>query len=324
MKLLLGILAVSLALGILTGFALSEPLRIQATAVDLHVEDSKVLGVGRLTFQGGLSLTSSNARLGGVSGLAVSPDGRRLTAVTDGGDWVRLAPTLSPDGRLTGIAHASFGRLYGRNGKPLRRRRDRDAESLIAIDNGFIVSFEHHHRIRIYRGGPNPFLSRPTVIRMPALSSPLPANAGLEALARLRDGRLVAFAEGHQNEALIARGWIHDNKRWNPFRYKRQGHYLPTGATTLPDGDLLVLERRFSLLGGFGTRLLILPAKSIVADGTASGQEIVRLERPLITENFEGVAAHRSPAGDTVLYIISDDNFLPLQRTILLKFTLDG
>jgi hypothetical protein len=31
---------------------------------------------------------------------------------------------------------------------------------------------------------------------------------------------------------------------------------------------------------------------------------------------------HRGPAGETVLTLISDDNFSALQRTVLLQFTL--
>jgi hypothetical protein len=39
-------------------------------------------------------------------------------------------------------------------------------------------------------------------------------------------------------------------------------------------------------------------------------------------DNMEGLAVHRTPAGETVLTLISDDNFNPLQRTLLLQFTL--
>jgi len=33
-----------------------------------------------------------------------------------------------------------------------------------------------------------------------------------------------------------------------------------------------------------------------------------------VTENFEGIAAYWNEAGDTVLYLISDDNFSALQK----------
>ena len=38
---------------------------------------------------------------------------------------------------------------------------------------------------------------------------------------------------------------------------------------------------------------------------------------------MEGLAVHRGPAGETILTLISDDNFNRLaQRTVFLQFTL--
>ena len=39
-------------------------------------------------------------------------------------------------------------------------------------------------------------------------------------------------------------------------------------------------------------------------------------------DNFEGLALRRDRAGRTLLYLVSDDNFVPLQRTLLLQFRL--
>jgi len=39
-------------------------------------------------------------------------------------------------------------------------------------------------------------------------------------------------------------------------------------------------------------------------------------------DNMEGIDAHVTPEGDTVLTMISDDNFSMIQRTLLLQFTL--
>ena len=37
---------------------------------------------------------------------------------------------------------------------------------------------------------------------------------------------------------------------------------------------------------------------------------------------MEGIDAHLTPEGDTVLTLVSDDNFSMLQRTLLLQFKL--
>ena len=307
----------------LCGMGRSEPFVLQTSAVDLHADDDQIGRVGRLIFQGGLNLTSLDPRFGGLSGLAISADGTLLSAVTDRGDWVQFTPILAPTGRLIGIAGAQIGDLQNLDGKPIRAKQDGDAESLIAIDGGFAVSYEHRHRLWFYRGVRNPFLARPTEIALPTKSRAMRSNKGIEALARLRDGRLIAIAEDFPKDATYVQGWIDEINRWHGFQYRRHALYLPAGAATSPDGDLLVLERRFSFIGGFGTRLVAISPNTIRPGGDITGRELARLERPLITENFEGIAAYRNEAGQTILYLVSDDNFLALQRTILLKFVLE-
>ncbi len=39
-------------------------------------------------------------------------------------------------------------------------------------------------------------------------------------------------------------------------------------------------------------------------------------------DNLEGVAARRAKTGETLLYLVSDDNFRATQRTLLLVFAL--
>ena len=323
MRILFRVLAAFVILVNLSGAGRSDPLVLRSSVVDLDTEDDQIDRVGPLKFQGGLKLTSRDPRFGGLSGLAVSDDGRRLSAVTDRGNWVHLIPITSPIGSLTGIAAAEIGKLINPDGAPVRKKHESDAESLTGIDGGVAVSFEHRHRLWLYRGAPNPFRARPREIAFPARSRAGPANKGMEALARLRDGRLIAIAEDFPEDGPFTQGWILQNRRWQGFRYRRHALFHPVGATTLPDGDLLVLERRFTYIGGFATRLVTLSPGSIRPAVDVKGRELVRLEPPLITENFEGIASYRSTAGETVLYLISDDNFLALQNTLLLKFSVE-
>jgi hypothetical protein len=37
---------------------------------------------------------------------------------------------------------------------------------------------------------------------------------------------------------------------------------------------------------------------------------------------MEALDVHRNAAGETILTVMSDDNFSPLQRTLLLRFAL--
>jgi hypothetical protein len=50
--------------------------------------------------------------------------------------------------------------------------------------------------------------------------------------------------------------------------------------------------------------------------------ELARLEPPLPTDNFEGLAVRPDAGGGLFVYIVSDDNRSPLQRTYLMMFQL--
>ena len=89
----------------------------------------------------------------------------------------------------------------------------------------------------------------------------------------------------------------------------------------MPGGDLLILERRFSWLcarhtdppaGGGRPR----------AGRTVDGEAIFYADFGQQIDNFEALGVHRGPAGETVLTLVSDDNFSPLQRTLLMQFTM--
>ena len=51
-------------------------------------------------------------------------------------------------------------------------------------------------------------------------------------------------------------------------------------------------------------------------------EELARLASPYAVDNLEGLAATKGPRGETLLWLISDDNFNPLQRNLLLLFEL--
>ena len=81
-------------------------------------------------------------------------------------------------------------------------------------------------------------------------------------------------------------------------------------------------SRHFSVLGGARVRLERVPAGAIRAGAVLQGALVARFERPLTVDNFEGVAAVQGEGGETLVYILSDDNFNFLQRTLLLLFRL--
>ena len=41
-------------------------------------------------------------------------------------------------------------------------------------------------------------------------------------------------------------------------------------------------------------------------------------------DNMEGISIHRTAGGETIVTVVSDDNFSVLQRSLLLQFSVVG
>jgi len=137
----------------------------------------------------------------------------------------------------------------------------------------------------------------------------------------LNDGSLLAISEGPKN-ASDAVAWVSDTQGWSVMTYATNGGFRATGAATLADGDVLVLERRYTLRDGVAARLRRLDAKTITPGARLQTELIAEFRPPLTVDNFEGIETRRDAKGRTLVYIVSDDNFNPLQQTLLLMFEL--
>ena len=132
------------------------------------------------------------------------------------------------------------------------------------------------------------------------------------------------LAQGLKRNDGARAGWLVGKSGIEAWGYRTAQGFVPTDAATLPNGDVLVLSRYFRLLGGFKARLERIPAGAIRACAVLRGELLARFAPPLAVDNFEGVAVTRDADGGTLVYILSDDNFNFLQRTLLLLFRLDG
>ena len=106
------------------------------------------------------------------------------------------------------------------------------------------------------------------------------------------------------------------------FSVVRTDNYDISDAVLLPSGELLVLERKFSWLSGVGIRIRRIALASLAPGAVVDGPPIFEADLGHEVDNMEGIDAHRTPEGETVLTMVSDDNFSMLQRTLLLQFTL--
>jgi hypothetical protein len=296
-----------------------EPVAVSSRPVSLNSSGPTVESVGQLGYRGGIVLRSSDPRFGGFSALHVSADGSTALAISDRGAWVRFGLRYDADSRLVGVRDAGMGILIDENGKVLRYP-DNDAEALAMLPDGsMLVAFERDHRILHYPAAFPPFSKPPIRIPVPLAMRNASANFGLEALVHMGDGRLVTISE-----ALVAAdgslsAWIGRTGAWKQFTYASRPGFRVSDAGFLPDGDLLVLEH---FILGDVTRLVRVNRDSIAAGRRVEGREIAVLKSPLITENFEGISIRRGDRGEMFVYAISDDNFNPRRRTILLMLAL--
>ena len=106
------------------------------------------------------------------------------------------------------------------------------------------------------------------------------------------------------------------------FAVRHTDEFDISDAVLLPSGDLLILERKFSWLGGLGIRIRSIPLSSLAPGAVVDGPVIFNADLGYEIDNMEGIDAHVTPEGDTVLTMVSDDNFSLIQRTLLLQFTL--
>ncbi|MFN0042206.1 MAG: esterase-like activity of phytase family protein [Alphaproteobacteria bacterium] len=303
--------------------AAEDQIVVNYAAVPLVRGDMGLLSVGGLVFRGALTLTSADRRFGGFSALHVSANGEALLAVSDHGDW--LAARLHYDHRLwlAALTEGRMGRLLALDGKALSEAaRERDAESMtVRRDASTVITFERHHRIWSYPASEQPFAKPPRAFVPPPDLGQAPSNEGLEAFAELDDGRFLAISEGLFDAPDRLVGWLGDGTLWQRLYFAVHGSYRPTDAKALPNGDVLVLERKFHMIGGFGARLRRIPKAEIAPGATLRGEALAELEAPMMVDNFEGLAVRRGER-ETLVYLISDDNFLSVQSTILMLFAI--
>jgi hypothetical protein len=272
--------------------------------------------VGALTYLRGWVLTSANPRFGGISAMHV--DGARVVAVNDAG-WTIRFPIPDRAGAVRGLVEP----LPQGPGRP-GIKHQRDSESLAVVGSTAWIAYERQNAV--WRYGIDDW--RSDAHATPEAMQGWPKNSGSEGIVRLRPDRFLVVSEGAPapggtkravlflgDPALAETGAV-------PLRYRPPEGYRLTDAAVLPDGRLLLLNRRFALLEGVSAKLAIAGMPRPETDALIEGRVIAELRRPDLVDNFEALSVTRE-GGRTIVWMASDDNFMPIQQTLLLKFALD-
>jgi hypothetical protein len=281
---------------------------------------------GSLEFRSGLVLTSPFRGFGGLSAIRLNDDGTTFVALSDKGDW--FTGNIVYRGKaMTGLANVKSAPMLLDDGRPIQTRGWFDSESLAFDGSIAYVGLERVNRILRFDFSKGGILSRSEVVATPPGIARLPYNKGLEALCFVPKGMplagtLIAVSERGLDKASNILGFLVGGAEPGQFTVRRSADFDVSDCALLPSGDLLLLERKFSLVSGVGIRIRRIPLASVKAGAVIDGETIFEADLGREIDNMEGLDVHRDGDGDLVLTMVSDDNFSMLQRTLLLQFRL--
>ncbi len=309
--------------------AVAAPVSIDVRArpiASFDPRDHSHVRFGSLEYRSGLVLTSSFPGFGGLSGIRLDSKGERFIAISDKGSW--FTGRIRYSGRaMAGLDDVEAAPLLGPDGRPAAARGWYDSES-IALHGSFVyVGLERVNQVLRFDFSEGFTRSRGEVVPLPPAAKRLPYNKGLEALVFVPEGlplagTLIAISERGLDRDRNLVAFLVGGPSPGQFSVRRTDNYDVSDAVLLPSGELLVLERKFSLLSGVGIRIRRIPLTSIAPNALLDGPAIFEADLGQEIDNMEGIDAHVTSEGDTVLTLVSDDNFSLIQRTLLLQFTL--
>ena len=289
-------LALIAAIALFDQWLASLPNRVEFGSRTARVEFRPVVldrgTIAPLTLAGAWQLTSDDPRFGGVSALAI--DGGQILALTDSGALIRFSP---PGGRF---GTARIGELPDGPGSGAFKRY-RDSEALVRDrrTGGWWVAFENRHELWLY----DQEFGRP-LRRVELGRKRWRANRGIEGAA-LDGGVLLLFHESGDRLLRIV------GTRARRIRITGSRGRI-SDVVALGEGRFLAIERRLTPLGFRNALVTVEKAGS----GYRFGRRIaLPLDRQ---DNAEAIAVERLPNGSRRLWVMTDDNFQPPLRTLLI------
>jgi hypothetical protein len=306
-------------------------LVISSKPVPLNRDNPAQSRVGELVYRGGLELRSPNRDFGGISDFRILKNNSVL-AISDTGSWIGFHLIERKD-RLVGVKGYSLAPILGLDGMP-GVKMDRDAEGLALMEHQTVVTFENQNARWFFPAinpqNPSDFNKVPHDTDYPKSWSLWPKNGGPEAYDQriypeLGIMGLIPFtmsltiAEDAFNDRGATDAELNLSELEIKFRYQTPHGFKPTATALIDDKRALILHRNVSLAAGFSATVSELPIGKIKSDTIVQSREIARLESPLTVDNMEGIS-YIERKGRKYIYIISDDNFSGMQRTLLMKF----
>lgn len=312
-------------LGLAAATASAEPLAITSASLSRFALLTNATSFGPLTWRGGLELTSSNEKFGGLSGLMMADECTSLRAVSDAGRWITADVAYAGD-VLSGLTSSSIAPILDDKGKPPPSKRWGDVEAIAAGPNGkTIVGFETRARIGTYDLAANGLKARFQSLNPPEEIAKGPRNGELESVGYLTNGTLkgyyLAVSENSLDTQGYTKAWAWNGKRSFAFSIRQIENYNITDLAMLPNGDILLLQRSYGPMTLPGMAMSRFPASDIKQGKTVQPETLLEAKVPFYAiDNMEGLAVCERN-GELRVNIVSDNNFRTnAQRTLLLQF----
>lgn len=300
---------------------------IQTRSISNFQVGSDETRFGAFEFIAGLEITSNNNLVGAMSGFRFSENRENFIGVADTGFWFKGTLDRDEEGIPVGIKSFELAPIRDQNGNSSGRKWQFDAEGIALRGDMVFVSFERNARIDGY-----PLDGLFTAAAMQTVPVQIPSrefrqNGGLEALAIAPknsplNGAMVALSERSVDKDGNLFASIADGPGRGVFKVKRDPPFNVTDADFLPNGDLLILERRFNIASGVGMRIRKIAGADIKKGAVVDGQVLLEAGAGFQIDNMEGMSITTDDQGQIFVTLISDDNHSFLQRNLLLEFKL--
>lgn len=308
-------------------WAASRDTPVQSRLISTFKPGSDETRFGAFEFLGGIEFTSSEDLMGSISSLRFRPDAEHFVAVLDTGHWLTGAITRNADGRLSGLSDVTIAPMLDSRGAEPRYKGDMDAEGVALRQGEVLVSYERTHRVDSY---PDPgFETARPKGSLPILIPPreLRGNGSLETVAVSPSssplkGAALTIAERSVDRDGNLFAAILEGPLKGQFKVKRNDPWDVTDGVFLPSGDLLLLERRFSFIGGVGMRIRRVAGETIRPGALIDGPVLLEADMGFQIDNMEGIDVIAGPDGHPHVILVSDDNHSILQRNVMLEFRL--
>ncbi len=274
----------------------------------------------------------NSIRVDEMSGLAWDEDEGLLYALSNRGKLFHLKPEFDGNGRLVDVEVLAAFRLRTRYGRKLKKPyRDTEGLSLLKAANGkrgdseLLISFEREPKIARFDNHGYEIKALPLPPPLDDADRYDTTNHGLESVTvHPRHGIITAPEVPLRGSDGITLYNL-DGKQWRIPAFPVADNAI-VGMETMPDGDLLLLERAFSsMLSPIVVSLHRVrlddacrsdggrkPAQSCASRPVA----IMSSAKGWDLDNFEGLARHRGNR----YFMVSDNNRFWLQRTLLSYF----